>query len=216
MNKKVGIIGSGMVAQALGNGLLKYDYEVMLGTRDASKLDQWQSAAGSSSKVGTFEETAAFGELVILAVKGRYAKAVLETVGTANIAGKTVIDTSNPIADQPPVNGVLSFFTEQNESLMEELQIAFPEVNFVKAFSCVGSDLMVNPPFKEKPTMFTCGNNEAAKAEVNIILELFGWAIMDMGGVEAARAIEPLCKLWCIPGFKNNQWRHAFRLDQLQ
>ncbi len=119
---------------------------------------------------------------------------------------------TNPISDEPPVKGVLNFFTERNESLMERLQRSAPQVNFVKAFSCVGAAFMVNPIFgKEKPTMFICGNNDGAKSQVREILTQFGWETEDMGPVEAARAIEPLCILWCLPGFTKNEWSHAFR-----
>ena len=129
------------------------------------------------------------------------------------IEGKTVIDATNPISDTPPENGVLNFFTEANNSLMEKLQKEFPNANFVKAFSCIGSAHMINPDFGvEKPTMFIGGNSESAKEEVKEILDLFGFETEDMGPAESARAIEPLCILWCIPGFQSNQWNHAFRL----
>jgi predicted dinucleotide-binding enzyme len=131
----------------------------------------------------------------------------------ANVAGKPVIDATNPIADLPPVNGVLKFFTSLDESLMERLQREFADARLVKAFNSVGNSLMVNPQFAGgKPTMFICGNNEAAKKIVSDILDQFGWEIADMGKVEAARAIEPLCMLWCIPGFLRNDWTHAFKL----
>ena len=111
------------------------------------------------------------------------------------------------------MNGVLQFFTDQNKSLMEILQNKFERANFVKAFSCVGAPLMVDPDFGgPKPTMFIAGNNEKAKGEVKTILDVFGWEVEDMGAAAAARAIEPLCILWCIPGFRENRWRHAFKL----
>jgi len=104
-------------------------------------------------------------------------------------------------------------FTDLNDSLMERLQREFPDARFVKAFSSVGNALMVNPQLRDgRPSMFICGNDEAAKQTVAGILGQFGWDSVDMGGVEAARAIEPLCMLWCIPGFLRNEWNHAFRL----
>ena len=137
----------------------------------------------------------------------------LKQVGKENLAGKVVIDANNPIADAPPVNGVLKFYTQMNESLMENLQKDFSAAKFVKAFNSVGAGLMINPKFKEgRPTMFICGNDEGAKKAVGSILEQFGWETADMGKVEAARAIEPLCLLWCIPGFLRNEWGHAFKL----
>ncbi|MEO8400071.1 MAG: NAD(P)-binding domain-containing protein [Ignavibacteriaceae bacterium] len=211
--KKVGIIGSGEVAKVLGSGFIKHGYEVMLGTRDQSKLQDWKNKNKSKAQTSSVEETAKFGEIIVLAVKGSAAKKALENAGDKNIERKTIIDTTNPIADAPPVNGVLKFYTDLDSSLMEELQSAFPKSNFVKAFNSVGNASMVNPDFNGiKPTMFICGNNDNAKKEVVEILELFGFDIADMGTVEAARAIEPLCILWCIPGLLKNQWNHAFKL----
>lgn len=211
---KIGILGSGVVAQALGKGFLKYGNEVMLGTRDTSKLDEWKTKVGTKASVGSFQDAAQFGEIITLAVSGDAAADVLELAGITNLAGKTVIDTTNPIDhSHPPDNGVIRFFTGLDSSLMEKLQARFEEINFVKAFSCVGNAFMVNPQFPGgKPSMFICGNNEDSKKQVSSILVQFGWEVEDMGGAEAARAIEPLCILWCIPGMLNNSWTHAFKL----
>ena len=209
---KVGIIGSGDVAKALGDGFLAHGHETMLGTRDAAKLTDWRNK-NPTGRVGNFAETAAFGEIVVLAVKGSVAAEALRGASNENLAGKVVIDAVNPIADAPPDHGVLKFFTGPNESLMESLQQQFPSAHFVKAFNSVGCQLFVNPQFDAgKPTMFICGNNDSAKATVKKILDQFGWETADMGTAEAARAIEPLCMLWCIPGFARNQWNHAFKL----
>jgi predicted dinucleotide-binding enzyme len=210
--KKIGILGSGQVAQVLGTGFLQHGYEVMLGTRSAMKLDEWKSKHSGKGKVGSFHEAASFGEIMVLAVKGMIAESLVLKLRTA-ISGKTVIDTSNPIAEAPPENGVLKYFTAQNESLMEKLQRAVPDAHFVKAFNSVGNRQMVNPVFQEgKPTMFIAGNDESARTEVSIILDEFGWDVTDLGKAEAARPIESLCMLWCIPGFIQNQWTHAFKL----
>jgi predicted dinucleotide-binding enzyme len=209
---KVGILGSGGVATTLAAGFLKHGHEVMLGTRDASKLADF-AAKNAGAKVGSFTEAATFGELVVLAVKGTVASAALHGAGAAALAGKPVIDATNPLADAPPQNGVIKFFTNLDESLMERLQKEFPGAHFVKAFSSVGAPAMVNPHFKDgKPTMFICGNDEGAKKTATHILDQFGWETADMGHAEAARAIEPLCMLWCIPGFLKNDWFHAFKL----
>jgi 8-hydroxy-5-deazaflavin:NADPH oxidoreductase len=213
MGKKVGIIGSGIVGQTLANGFLKHGYEVALGTNNPSKHQELKTKTNEKAKVGSFEEAAKFGEIVVLAVKGTAAETAMKTAGIANLTGKTVIDTTNPIADAPPVNGVLQYFTSVNESLMERLQKLAPEARFVKSFSCVGNAFMVNPDFDGvRPTMFICGNHEEAKREVTAILDQFGFDVADMGAVEGARAIEPLCMLWCIPGFRSNSWTHAFKL----
>ena len=211
MKTKIGILGSGVVAQGLGSGFLKHGYEVMMGTRDITKLAGWQDSSGGS--VGSFSDAAAFGEIVVLAVKGNMATSALSLAGATNLAGKVVIDTTNPIADLPPVNGVLQYFSKLDASQMEQLQGEFSSARFVKAFNSVGSALMVNPDFDGiKPSMFICGNDPEAKKQVTAILDQFGWETEDMGAAEAARAIEPLCILWCIPGFARNEWMHAFKL----
>ena len=207
---KVGIIGSGVVAQTLGAGFLKHGHEVALGTRDPAKLKDW-AAKNKGAAVKSMSEAAAFGEVV---VAGQAALEALKQAGADALAGKTVIDACNPIGGGPPVNGVLSYFTPQNESLMERLQNAYPNAHFVKAFNSVGAGQMVNPHFAGgRPTMFICGADAGAKKTVAQILDQFGWETEDMGAVEAARAIEPLCRLWCIPGVGKGDWSaHAFKL----
>jgi predicted dinucleotide-binding enzyme len=192
---KVGIIGSGEVARTLGSGFLNHGHQVTLGTRNPGKLEDWKKS-NSSARTGTFADAAAFGDIVVLAVKGHAAAQALENAGAQNLGSKTVIDVTNPTEDAPPTHGVLQFFTGPNESLMEGLQAKFPQVHFVKAFNSVGSDHMVDPRFKEgRPTMFLCGSDKEAKAQVARILDDFGWEAADMGGPEAARAIEPLSML---------------------
>lgn len=212
-NLKIAVLGSGTVGEVLANGFLKYGYEVMRGSRNPSKLSDWKSKNSKNAKIGTFEESALFGDILVLAVKGTVAEQVIKSLSPSSIKGKTIIDVTNPIADVPPTNGVLNFFTAANSSLMEVLQKVAPQANFVKAFSCVGGPFMVDPSFPGgKPTMFICGTSSQAKGKVREILTQFGWDTEDMGGVEAARAIEPLCILWCIPGLLNNKWGHAFKL----
>ena len=209
---KVGIIGSGDVAKTLAEGFLKHKHEVMLGTRDVGKLATW-SEQNAKARIGSFSDAAKFGQIVVLAVKGAVAPDALRLAGKVNLTDKLVIDATNPIADAPPANGVLKFFTTLDDSLMERLQNEFPEARLVKAFNSVGSHCMVNPEFKGgKPTMFICGNDDDAKDTVRDILDAFGWESADMGKAEAARAIEPLCMLWCIPGFLRQEWSHAFKL----
>lgn len=209
---KIGILGSGDVAKSLAEGFLKHGHEVKLGTRSPDKLSDW-AQQNPKAGIASFSETAKFGEAVALAVKGTAAAEALRGAGADNLSGKLVIDATNPIADEPPTNGVLKFFTNLNESLMEKLQKEFKSARLVKAFNSVGSSGMVNPQFKSgKPTMFICGNDEEAKKTVGKILDQFGWEVADMGKAESARAIEPLCMLWCIPGFLRNEWTHAFKL----
>ena len=210
---KIAILGSGQVGQVLADGFLKHGYEVMRASREPAKLEKWKSGAGGKAHVGSPAEAAKWADSVVLAVKGSGAESAVEQAGLQNLAGKLVMDATNPIADAPPQNGVLRFFTNLDESLMERLQRKAPDARFVKVFSCVGNAFMVNPKLPGgPPTMFICGNDEGAKSEVKRILDQFGWDTADMGAAEAARAIEPLCILWCIPGLTQNSWAHAFKL----
>jgi len=210
---KIGVIGSGTVAQTLGAGFLKHGHEVALGTREPAKLAEWK-AKHPQAKIESFAEAARFGDVVTLAVGGTVALDALALVGADNFAGKTVIDACNPIGGGPPVDGVLSYFTTLHDSLLERLQKAYPKARFVKAFNSVGAGQMVNPQFAGgRPSMFICGDDASAKAQVKSILDQFGWDTEDMGAVAAARAIEPLCMLWCIPGVGKGDWSpHAFKM----
>jgi hypothetical protein len=208
---RFGVLGSGGVGQTLASGLKAHGHEVRIGSRSPAKLVEFQQQSGIPA--GGFAEVAAWSEALVLAVLGTAALEALQLAGGANLRGKLIIDTTNPIAKAPPRDGVLSFFTGLDESLMERLQQAHPEARFVKAFNSVGSALMVSPRLAGgPPTMFYCGNDAGAKAQVAELLRRFGWEAADMGTAVAARAIEPLCILWCIPGFRENDWSHAFRL----
>ena len=210
---KIAILGSGQVGDALAKGFLGKGHDVMRGSREPAKLAAWKDQAGARASVGDFAQAAAWAELVVLGVKGTAAEAAIALAGPANLAGKVVIDATNPIAEAAPRDGVLQFFTGPNDSLMERLQAQAPAARFVKAFSCVGNALMVDPDFGgTRPTMFICGNDAAAKATVTEVLTSFGWDSEDLGTVTAARAIEPLCILWCIPGLLHKRWNHAFKL----
>jgi predicted dinucleotide-binding enzyme len=212
---KIGVLGSGEVAKVLASGFLKHGHRVTIGSSKPDKLADW-AQQNPIGQTGTFADTAAFGELLVLAVKGLAAADVLRAAGAENLAGKPVVDACNPIADVPPDHGVLKFYTTHDQSLMEQLQLEFPKASFVKAFNSVGLGLMINPKFPGgPPTMFICGNSDEAKKAVGGILTQFGWETADMGGVESARAIEPLCMLWCLPGFLHNQWMHAYKLLKL-
>jgi 8-hydroxy-5-deazaflavin:NADPH oxidoreductase len=210
--KKIGVLGSGAVGKTLADGFIKLGNEVMRGSRDGGKLADWKQSAGDKAKTGTFAEAARFGDVVVLAVKGTAAEACVETCA-GGLDGKLVLDTTNPVAEAPAVDGVLQYFTGPNESLLERLQKRAPAARFVKAFNSVGNAYMVNPKLGgQVPTMFICGNDPKARAETTEILTAFGWETADMGSAVAARAIEPLCMLWCIPGLQSNRWNHAFKL----
>jgi predicted dinucleotide-binding enzyme len=208
---KFGILGSGLVGQTLAIGLRDKGHTVKIGSRSSDKLASFSKSTGVAS--GTLADVARWAEHLVLAVKGTGAVDTIRAAGAANLRGKLVIDTTNPLTDEPPEDGVLRYFTGPNTSLMEQLQTTFPDVHFVKAFNSVGAALMVNPRFSARPTMFYCGNDAGAKVVTRSLLEQCGWDPADMGTARAARAIEPLCQLWCIPGFRENRWAdHAFQM----
>lgn len=211
---KIGIIGSGAVGQVLAKAFNSEGHKVILGTRDTAKEELVKfKNENAAIGIGTFEETATFGELLVLATGGSVTENAIQLAGLNNFNNKVVIDATNPIAKEPPVNGVLKFYTDYNSSLMEKIQQLIPQAKLVKAFNSVGNGVMYKPQFKDgTPTMFICGNDDGAKKTVTDILTSFGWETEDMGKAEAARAIEPLCILWCIDGFTKNNWYHAFKL----
>lgn len=211
---KIGIIGSGIVGQVLAKAFFSEGHTVQLGTRNTAKEEVVKfKEANPGIATGDFASTAKEGELLVLATGGSVTEEAIQLAGIENFSGKVVIDATNPIATAPPVNGVLQFFTGPNESLLERLQLLLPAAMLVKAFSCVGNAHMYKPDFPGgPPTMFIAGNDDEAKKAVTAILTAFGWETEDMGKAEAARAIEPLCILWCLPGFTRNQWTHAFKL----
>lgn len=210
---KIGVLGSGDVAQKLGAGLARKGHAVMLGTSQPAKLAAWREQHPGVA-VGSMADAAAHADLAVLAVKGSAALAALAPLAGA-LAGKVVIDTTNPIADAPPVDGVFVYFTAANDSLLEMLQREYPALRLVKAWNSVGAAHMVDPAFAGgPPTMFIAGNDAAARADVAALVRQAGWEPADMGRAPAARAIEPLCQLWCLPGLLHNDWSHAFKVLQ--
>jgi 8-hydroxy-5-deazaflavin:NADPH oxidoreductase len=211
---KVGIIGSGIVGRVLATAFIAEGHQAILGTRNTSKEEviKWKKE-NPGGQTGSFAQAASAGDFLVLATGGSVAIDAIKLAGVEHFSGKVIIDATNPIAAAPPVNGVLKFFTNLDESLMEKIQRFIPQAKLVKAFNSVGNALMYKPQFAAgEPTMFICGNDAEAKKMVAGILKNFGWGTEDMGKIEAARAIEPLCILWCIPGMLRNEWSHAFKL----
>ena len=206
---KVAVLGSGVVGQTLAKGFAKHGHEVKIASREGNKLGAFSQETGIPES--TFAESAGWAEIVVLAVQGGVAEALVQG-GAGSLEGKVVIDTNNPIAGAP-VNGFLPYFTTNGVSLMEILQKAAPGGRFVKAFNSVGNAFMVNPSFPGgRPTMFICGDDAGAKGEVASILDAFGWDAEDVGGAQMAGPLEALCQIWCAPGFLRGDWAHAFKV----
>lgn len=209
---RIGVLGSGNAGRALAAGFLACGHDVLLGTRNPDKMRDWLRATPRSS-AGSFADAANFGEVLALAVRGSVAARALRLAGTPNLRGKPVIDATNPVADQAPQDGVLHFFTSLEDSLMERLQREFSIAHFVKAFNSVGHQMMARPKVQGgPPSMFICGAHEASKRTISGLVEEMGWEPIDVGGLAAARAIEPLAMLWSIPAIRDQQTDHAFKL----
>ena len=206
---KVGIAGSGTVAQALGAGFAKHGHEVMLGTREPGKLQEFCSG-NPGVRAGSFEEAARFGDLLVLATNGSAIDSAVGLMGAENLANKVLIDATNPVTQE---GGAMRLFVDTTDSLGERVQKLVPQARVVKAFNMVGSHLMVDPKFPDgPPTMLIAGNDDGAKNDVTAILRDFGWDVADLGGIEASRYLEPLCLPWIAYGVKSGTWHHAFKL----
>lgn len=207
---KVGILGSGDVAKSLGTGFLSRGHEIMLGTRDASKLADWQKER-SGARVGSFSEAARFGDIVVLATFGTATASAIDLAGRENFAGKIVIDATNPIEFDSTGLHLASGYCD--DSLGERAQAALPAARVVKAFNTVGNQYFVDPDFNGgPPSMFIAGNDDAAKADVGKIVQSFGWESVDLGAIESARYLEAMCLAWLAYGRKTGTWHHAFKL----
>jgi 8-hydroxy-5-deazaflavin:NADPH oxidoreductase len=206
---KVGILGSGDVAKSLAKGFLARGNDVMLGTREASKLADWQREH-AGARVASFAETADFGEIDVLATFGMATVSALEQAGPQKFAGKVVIDATNPLSfDDKGVHLAIS----GDDSLGERVQKALPNARVVKAFNTVGHQYFVDPRFAGgPPSMFIAGNDAAAKDEVAKIVRSFGWESVDLGSIESSRYLEAMCVAWLLYGARTGTWHHAFKL----
>lgn len=208
---KVGILGSGVVGQQLGLGFIRLGLDVMIGTRDISKLKEWQSNAGKKARTGSFEESARYGDMIVLATRWEGTKNVLEMAGKNNISGKIIIDATNPLDTTvtPPKMAV-----ELGNSAGEQIQRFLPDSKIVKAFNIISAKTMCNPQLLEgKADLFIAGNDPDAKKHVISIAKEWGWEnIYDMGDISQSYWLETLAMLWIYYGFRNNSWGHAFKL----
>jgi predicted dinucleotide-binding enzyme len=207
---QVGILGSGVVARALGVGFVQHGDTVRFGTRNpkAEKAQALVQTVGPQSSIGTFAEAAEFAELAVLPTAWTGTENAIRLAGPERLAGKTVIDTTNPLQGRPPTLAV-----GYSDSAGEQVQRWLPQARVVKAFNIVGNAHMVHPQFPGgPPDMFICGNDAAAKQTVTAICTAFGWPTTDLGGIEQARLLEPLAMLWIHYGIMTKNWNHAFKL----
>ena len=207
--QRIGVLGSGDAGRSLGKGFARHGLDVMVGTRDPSKLKDWQ--AETHGKVGSFQDAAKHGDVVILALSGEGTQAALDLAGPENFSGKLVLDATNPLAF--PDDGLPELFVGTTDSLGERVQRKLPGARVVKCFNTVGNAQMVDPKFKEgTPPMLICGNDAGAKKETEQILQSIGWpGATDVGGIDGARWLEALVPLWVRVAAPRNAWGHAFK-----
>ncbi len=210
---RIGILGTGDVGRALGTGFAKLGHQVKMGSREAAneKAKAWATAAGPPASTGTFAEAAQFAELAVLCTLWSGTENALRLAGAQSLAGKVLIDATNPLAFAPgaPPSLVLG----HTDSGGEQVQRWASQARVVKAFNTVGNAHMFKPQFPGgPPDMFICGNDAAAKTTVTDVLTAFGWNTIDMGGIEGSRLLEPMCILWVQYGIRTNTWNHAFKL----
>ena len=210
---RIGILGTGDVGRALGRGFAMLGHEVKMGSRDANneKAKAWASEVGKLASTGTFSDAAEFAEMAVLATLWSGTENVLRSAGAQRLAGKVLIDATNPLVFAPGAPPALAL--GHTDSGGEQVQRWVPEARVVKAFNTVGHAHMVKPQFPGgPPDMFICGNDVAAKASVTSILAGFGWNTIDIGGIDGSRLLEPMCVLWVLYGIRTNTWNHAFKL----
>jgi hypothetical protein len=210
---KIGILGTGDVGKALGAGFLAKGHEVKMGSREAAnpKLQAWVKQAGPKASGGTFADVAAWAEVAVLATLWSGTESALRLAGTERLKGKVVLDATNPLVftpNQPP-----RLALGHTDSGGEQVQRWLPGAKVVKVFNIVGSGHMVNPQFPGgPPDMFICGDDAGAKKSVTDFCAAFGWPVIDMGGIEGARLLEPMCILWVTYGIRTGGWNHAFKM----
>jgi predicted dinucleotide-binding enzyme len=210
---KIGILGTGDVGRALGNGFIALGHEVKMGARDAhnEKAIAWARTSGINASSGTFADAAEFGDVIVLALLWAGAENAVKLAGPENFAGKVVIDAINPLVFEPGKGPALA--VGHTDSAGEAVQRWLPSARVVKAFNIIGNAHMFQPDFPcGPPDMFICGDDDSAKQTVTGILKDFGWSTIDIGGIEGSRLLEPMCVLWVGYAFKTGTYNHAFKL----
>lgn len=194
---KVAILGTGDVGKSLAKGFTKHGHQVRLGHRDPKEF---------------YADAAKFGEIALLCTPWSGTEEAIKLTNPKNLEGKVVIDVTNPLKFEaggaPPTLAL-----GHTDSGGEQVQRWLPKSRVVKAFNIVGHTLMVDPKIPGgPPDMFIAGNDAAAKETVTKICKEFGWPVVDIGGIEGSRLLEPLAMLWVVVGYKLNQWEQAWKL----
>jgi predicted dinucleotide-binding enzyme len=211
-NMKVGILGSGDVGKSFARGFGALGHEVKIGSRSPEKLQEFVSGEGERVSAGTFEEAARFGDLIVLATLGSATDEAINLAGKSNFDHKVIIDATNPLDFS---TGAPRLSIGHTDSLGEQVQRWLPDARVVKAFNTVGNALFFKPQLPGgPPDMFLGGNDAEAKKLVSQVCDAFGWGVIDLGGIEAARYLEPMCIAWVLHGIRSGSWTHAFKMLQ--
>jgi len=209
---KIGILGTGDVGRALGTGFVKHGHAVKIGSRQAGneKAEKWRQETGEKASTGTFADAAAFGDVIVVATLWTGTENALRLAGPENFKGKTVIDTVNPLDFS---TGAPRLALGTTDSAGEQVQRWLPDAHVVKAFNIIGNAHMVDPQFPGgPPDMFIAGDDAGAKETVGGILKDFGWEVIDLGGIESSRYLEPMAMVWILHAFQLKKGNHAFKL----
>jgi predicted dinucleotide-binding enzyme len=208
---KVGILGSGDVGKSFARAFSALGHETKIGSRTPEKLNDFAAQAGDRVTASTFAETARFADVIVIATLGVGTEEAIRLADPENFKGKVTIDATNPLQFSP--GGPPKLAMGHNDSLGERVQRWAPKARVVKAFNTVGNPLFFKPQLPGgPPDMFLCGNDADAKKVVSQICSEFGWGVIDIGGIEASRYLEPMCMAWVLHGVVSGSWNHAFKL----
>lgn len=209
-NMKVGILGSGEVGKSFAHAFGTFGHEVTIGSRSPEKLSEFVGGEGDRVSAGTFEEAARSGDIIVLATHGVSTEEAINMAGKQNFDHKVVIDATNPLDMS---GGAPKLSVGHTDSLGEQIQRLLPNARVVKAFNTVGNGLFFKPQLAGgPPDMFLAGNDAEAKKLVSQVCDAFGWGVIDLGGIEASRYLEPMCMTWVLHGVLSGSWTHAFKM----
>lgn len=197
---KISVLGTGMVGQTIATKLGETGHEVMVGSRDRNnpKAKEWIKKVTKVS-LGTFEESAKFGDLMFNCTLGAATLQALDLANAQSLGSKILIDTSNPLhfsKDNEP-----SLFACNTDSLAEQIQKTYPNLKVVKTLNTLTAMLMVHPDLLPgKHNLFIAGNDSMAKKDVRLLLcNSFGWkedSFLDLGDITGSRAAEMMILMW--------------------